>query len=403
MSVPNNADTSRPDTHADDADQLAREVSVWLSLDQHREWLHALENIRAVPMRALFVARVFADYAPAARASGHPGVWVTYAQLTRHTHMRRERLAEALAWLRDAGWLVVVRGGERRRTYYGLAVPNTASGSAGGTRPAVARSGSDGRTSSGSDGRTSSGSDGGTTNVIERPLTSEEEERTRARDQGKPAGDQAGDRSAGPDQKRNQTPDQTGPAEPDAGPEAEPGRTSPAARLAAAAGLTEAEVNRLVAYVRRTRPDVRRPYGYLRTLHKAGDLHELVEDARLAARPAASASGAREEAEDCHHGTPNGTYRRADGTLACPFCRRAEDRQQRDQQHQEQEQQEQQRDVWAELSKLFNRPPVDEQRPPVDEQPVTTTVLQAESCPDCGVYLDPDGTCFVCAMGRMSA
>lgn len=57
----------------------------------------------------------------------------------------------------------------------------------------------------------------------------------------------------------------------------------------------------------------------------------------------------------------------------------------------------------AELSKLFNRPPVDEQRPPVDEQPVTTTVLQAGSCPDCGVYLDPDGSCFVCAMGRMSA
>ena len=398
MSVPNTHDTDHADTPTSDA--VAREAAVWLSLDQHRAWLHALEADTSVPVRPLFVARIFADYAPAARASGHPGVWVTTRQLRQHTHMTPRRLVEALAWLRDHGWLVVARGGPRQRTYYGLAVPDQAPADTPADTPAsVTPVGS----SSVTDGGSSSGSDGGSRNVIERPLTSEEEERTRARDQGKPAGDQAGDRSAGPDQKRNQTPDQTGPAEPDAGPEAEPGRTSPAARLAAAAGLTEAEVNRLVAYVRRTRPDVRRPYGYLRTLHKAGDLHELVEDARLAARPAASASGAREEAEDCHHGTPNGTYRRADGTLACPFCRRAEDRQQRDQQHQEQEQQEQQRDVWAELSKLFNRPPVDEQRPPVDEQPVTTTVLQAESCPDCGVYLDPDGTCFVCAMGRMSA
>ena len=38
-------------------------------------------------------------------------------------------------------------------------------------------------------------------------------------------------------------------------------------------------------------------------------------------RAAAEREAARRAAPDCEHGTPHGTYRRTDGTPACPVCR----------------------------------------------------------------------------------
>lgn len=61
-----------------------------------------LEDDPSVPDCALFVARVYADFAGISRSSV---VQVRWTALQRMTHMHNDKIARALRWLSEHGWL----------------------------------------------------------------------------------------------------------------------------------------------------------------------------------------------------------------------------------------------------------------------------------------------------------
>lgn len=107
-------------------------------------------------------------------------------------------------------------------------------------------------------------------------------------------------------------------------------RARAAGDLAAEVGVSEEEIEDLIAKITVERPDLRSPVAYLRTLHRNGDLTALLAESKSKRQQTTIAAELERARADpaliCPCGRAGGLHRRSDtGRLACAACARDED------------------------------------------------------------------------------